>query len=264
MFRSLYWDFVHFFRDLDFETVIIAIAFITVILALLLAGTALAAKIAKKLKKSDPKPDDSYFDGGILSYFGWLILGFLVTTLSLGICFPWALCMSYRWITKHTIIKGRRLKFTGTAIGLFGHWILWLFLSLITLGIYSWWLSIALEKWKVSHTAFEDEFVNGKLAENAAPSYFDGGLLSLIGWKIAGFFLTVLTLGIGLPWAVRMIYEWKIKHTVINGRRLFFNGRGINLLGYWLLWIALAYLTTGLYLLIVPVMLEKWKVKNTA
>ncbi len=96
----------------------------------------------------------SYFDGGLLSLIGWKILGGLITVVTLGICYPWALCMIYGWKIKHTVIEGRRLKFSGSAIGLFGNWIKWLLLCIITLGIYSFWLGIALEKWKVKHTSF--------------------------------------------------------------------------------------------------------------
>ncbi|GAA0381313.1 DUF898 family protein [Bacillus horti] len=97
---------------------------------------------------------DSYFDGGLLQFIGWCILGFLVTVCTLGICYPWALCMVYGWKINHTVVEGRRLKFHGTAIGLFGNWIKWFLLCLITLGIYSFWLFIALEKWKAKHTTF--------------------------------------------------------------------------------------------------------------
>ncbi|MDD4402909.1 MAG: DUF898 family protein [Desulfitobacteriaceae bacterium] len=96
----------------------------------------------------------SYFDGGLLSLIGWKILGGLITAVTFGICYPWALCMVYGWKIKHTVIEGRRLKFSGSAIGLFGNWIKWLLLCIITLGIYSFWLGIALEKWKVKHTSF--------------------------------------------------------------------------------------------------------------
>lgn len=98
----------------------------------------------------------SEFDGGLFQLIGWSILGFLITVLSLGICYPWALCMVYGWKINHTIIEGRRLKFTGSAIGLFVHWIKWFVLTLITLGIYSFWLAIALERWKVRNTIFEN------------------------------------------------------------------------------------------------------------
>ncbi len=97
---------------------------------------------------------NSFFDGGLLQLIGWTLLGLLLTVLTLGICYPWALCMVYGWKINHTVIEGRRLQFTGSAIGLFGNWIKWLLLCIITLGIYSFWLYIALEKWKVKNTRF--------------------------------------------------------------------------------------------------------------
>lgn len=99
--------------------------------------------------------EKSYFDGGLLQLIGWKILGFIVTVLTLGICFPWAMCMIYNWETKHTVINGKRLKFDGSAIGLFGLWIKWFLLCIITLGIYSFWVQISLKKWKTKHTSFE-------------------------------------------------------------------------------------------------------------
>ena len=98
----------------------------------------------------------SYFDGGLLSQIGVVILGTLITVITLGICYPWALCIVYGWKINHTVIEGRRLRFHGTAVSLFGQWIKWFLLSIITFGIYSFWLGIALEKWKVKNTTFAD------------------------------------------------------------------------------------------------------------
>lgn len=97
---------------------------------------------------------NSFFDGGLLSYVGWALLGGIVTVFTIGICYPWALCMVYRWRINHTVIDGHRLQFTGSAISLFGHWIKWLLLSIITLGIYSFWVFIKLEDWKTKNTSF--------------------------------------------------------------------------------------------------------------
>lgn len=99
---------------------------------------------------------NSFFDGGLLQQIGYAILGALVTVLTLGICYPWALCMQYRWRVKHTVIEGRRLTFDGRAVQLVGKWILWLLLTIITVGIYGFWVGIALEKWKVKHTHFAE------------------------------------------------------------------------------------------------------------
>jgi len=100
------------------------------------------------------KNTGSYFDGGLLQLIGWRLLGTIVTIFTLGICYPWAICMIYGWKINHTVVKGRRLKFIGSATSLFLNWIKWLFLIIITLGIYGFWVGIALEKWKVKNTVF--------------------------------------------------------------------------------------------------------------
>lgn len=97
---------------------------------------------------------DSYFDGGLLQWIGWYILGVLITAVTCGICFPWAVCLIYRWKINHTVVEGRRLQFNGKAIGLFGTWIKWILLTIITIGIYSFWIPISLEKWRVKNTTF--------------------------------------------------------------------------------------------------------------
>lgn len=96
----------------------------------------------------------SYFDGGLLEYIFYTILGGVITAITFGICFPWALCLIYKWKINHTVVEGKRLQFHGTAIGLFGNWIKWLFFLIITFGIYGFWLHIKLEQWKVKNTTF--------------------------------------------------------------------------------------------------------------
>jgi len=98
--------------------------------------------------------NDSYFDGGLLGLIGISILGFLITVLTFGICYPWAIVLYLKWMADHTVIEGKRLRFDGTALGLFGNWIKWFLLILITFGIYSFWVGIALQKWKIRNTHF--------------------------------------------------------------------------------------------------------------
>ena len=94
-------------------------------------------------------------------------------------------------------------------------------------------------------------------------SYFDGGLLELIGWSIVGFLITMLTLGICLPWAYCMIYRWEAEHTVIEGHRLFFDGTGGELFGKWIIWMLLTIITFGIYGLWVGIRLKQWQVSHT-
>jgi len=94
-------------------------------------------------------------------------------------------------------------------------------------------------------------------------SYFDGGLLQLIGWKILGSLVTICTLGICFPWAYTMIYAWEAKHTVINGHRLVFDGTALELFGHWIKWLLLSIITLGIYSFWVSIDLKKWKIKHT-
>ena len=95
-------------------------------------------------------------------------------------------------------------------------------------------------------------------------SYFDGGLLQLIGWKLLGALVTIFTLGICYPWAFTMIYNWEVKHTVINGKRLKFDGKAIQLFGSWIKWFLLAFITLGIYRFWIPIKLRQWKIKHTS
>lgn len=79
----------------------------------------------------------------------------LVTILTLGICYPFALVLRERWRAKHSYIDGFQLVFTGSATGLFGNWIKWLFLTFITAGIYLFWVGPRIARWKWEHTDFD-------------------------------------------------------------------------------------------------------------
>ena len=99
---------------------------------------------------------ESYFDGGLFQLICWRLLGVIITVFTLGLCYPWAVCMVYGWEIRHTVVEGQRLGFDGRAMQLFGNWVKWWLLTVITLGIYGFWLGIAVRKWKVKHTYFVD------------------------------------------------------------------------------------------------------------
>ena len=93
-------------------------------------------------------------------------------------------------------------------------------------------------------------------------SYFDGGLLELIGWRILASLITVFTLGIGQPWAKCMLYNYQYKHTVYNGKRLKFEGTGGDLFVNRFKWIFFTIITLGIYAFFIPVQRTKWIVSN--
>ncbi len=95
---------------------------------------------------------ESKFTGGLLGLIGIGILSAILTTITLGLGTPWAICLTESWMAKHTVIDGHQLKFDGTGGQLFGKFIVWFLLTVITFGIYGFWLSIKMKQWVVSHT----------------------------------------------------------------------------------------------------------------
>lgn len=105
-------------------------------------------------------------------------------------------------------------------------------------------------------------------AQQAAPqpvpqSNFDGNTLQLIGWRLLGSLLCLITFGIGTPWVNVWIMRWETKHTTVNGRRLYFDGTGLQLLGMYLLCGFLTLITVGIYAIFIPVKMRKWRAKHT-
>lgn len=201
--------------------------------------------------------NNSYFDGGFIEYLGYSILAFLITLFSLTLAKPWADKLIIEYKISHTIYNGKRLKFEGRGSELFVERFKWILLSIITLGIYSFWIPIKMKQWVVSNTHFEDEdLISGE-------SYFEGNLLGLIGVNLFTFFITVISLGLLLPFAVCYKERWIAKNTVINRKRLLFDGNGLSLIGNYLLWYLLSIITLGIYGIWLPMKVYGWEVKNT-
>ena len=111
---------------------------------------------------------ESYFDGNTWQLIGYRLLSFLVCTVTLGIAYPWMLCMVQNWEIKHTVINGRRLRFDGRGHQIIGRYLLWTLLTSVTFGIYGIWFGLGMKRWVVKHTFYADE-------TEPTESYFSGG-----------------------------------------------------------------------------------------
>lgn len=200
---------------------------------------------------------DSYFDGKLLDLIGYRILGFLITLFTLGLASAWAEKFIIAYKIEHTVYNGKRLKFEGTGASLFVQMFKWIFLSIITLGIYSLWIPLKKENWIYSNTHFEDEeFIKGD-------SYFDGGLLGLIGVNLVTSFLTIISFGLLYPFVICYKQKWLAKHTIINRKKLSFKGTSLSLVGHYFLWWFLTLITFGIFALWLPIKIWQWQAKNT-
>lgn len=95
---------------------------------------------------------ESKFTGGLLGLIGINLITSFITMITLGLAYPWAICIKENWIVNHSIIDGKKLYFDGKGSQLFGNYIKWFLLTLITLGIYGFWLSLKMRNWKTKHT----------------------------------------------------------------------------------------------------------------
>ena len=100
--------------------------------------------------------------------------------------------------------------------------------------------------------------------EDPEGSKFDGTGLQLFGYLLLAVLISGCTCGLGLPWSVCMIYNWRISHTVINGKRLRFTGTGFSLLWFWILREILTFITCGIYSYFFYVAMRKWLLSHTA
>lgn len=200
---------------------------------------------------------DSYFDGSLIELIGYRILAILITLFTFTLASAWAEKILISYKIEHTVYNGKRLKFEGTGASLFVQRFKWGLLTLITFGIYALWIPLKKEKWVVSHTHFEDEeFIKGD-------SYFNGGLLGLIGVNIFTNFLTFMSFGLLYPFVICYKQKWFAKHTIISRKKLIFKGTSISLVGHYFLWWFLSLITFGIFSLWLPIKIMQWKAKNT-
>jgi len=101
------------------------------------------------------------------------------------------------------------------------------------------------------------------MSEVESKSTFTGGILGAIGIGLLYYLIIMLTLFIGLPWAVCIRERWYTKNTYIEGQQLTFDGNGFQLFGKYIVWMLLTIITLGIYLFWLNIAMKKWVVKHT-
>jgi uncharacterized membrane protein YjgN (DUF898 family) len=149
------------------------------------------------------------YDGRGGEYFGELLIGFLLTVVTLGLYSVLGFYQArlLRYDVNHTILPdGRRLDFQIHGIDFFGQYLLIGFLSAITFGIYTFWGYARMRRFILEHT-----FVDQR------PLRFDGTGGQFLGNSLVIFLLSVVTLGIyGILCAGNArIIHWDGEHTIV-------------------------------------------------
>lgn len=123
--------------------------------------------VVEKAIIPEKNDENTYFDGKMIQWLGWTLLGFLVTIVSIGFLYPLAMVWLAKWEAKHTVINGYRMRLEANPWSLVGRWILWELLSFITLFIFALWIPTKLAKWKVKrmHLEFDKPVEEAKSEE---------------------------------------------------------------------------------------------------
>ncbi|MGL4740221.1 MAG: hypothetical protein ACRC41_05365 [Sarcina sp.] len=99
---------------------------------------------------------NSYFDKKVDQYVWLQIRMKILKVITLGLAYPWILCIEQEAKCKNMVVCGKRLKFIGQPKDLIRHWVLWWFLSLLTLGIYGIVVKVRFQQWVIANTIFDD------------------------------------------------------------------------------------------------------------
>jgi uncharacterized membrane protein YjgN (DUF898 family) len=94
------------------------------------------------------------FDGAVTGYLGTRLLALLVTVVTLGFGFPYAVVLVQRWNARHLTLGGCRLVFTGRARDLLGEWVVWWPCVLLTLGLYVFAVFPRVLRWVWDNTDY--------------------------------------------------------------------------------------------------------------
>lgn len=85
------------------------------------------------------------YTGSGVDIFGRVILGSILTVLTLGLYFPWFVNNIIRYVCERAVVANPppgtsvQVSYTGSGVDLFGRFILWYILTFITLGLYGPW-----------------------------------------------------------------------------------------------------------------------------
>lgn len=94
-------------------------------------------------------------------------------------------------------------------------------------------------------------------------SKFTGSLFGLIVINLFCTIVSVISLGILIPWVVCLKESWYAERTIIDGKRLCFDGTGLQLFGNYIKWFLLTIITFGIYSFWLHIKLKQWVVKHT-
>ena len=194
------------------------------------------------------------------------IAGMLLSMITLGIYLPWFLVSLLKYVQDNTTMVtpagAVTLQFRGTGGQLFVALVVGYLLCLITLGIYSPWFITKLLKWFCDNTSARSPAGAGFALEYRGTG---GGLFVTF---LVGYLLSIITLGIYVPWFMCKVHRFVLDHTrIMEGAAevgsLAFTGTGGDLFVTFIVGCLLSIITLGIYSFWFVVKLLKFWFRST-
>jgi uncharacterized membrane protein YjgN (DUF898 family) len=183
---------------------------------------------------------------------GKMLVGYLLTLITLGIYMPWFICSMMNFIASQVTFgptqRGTiRFRFDGKGGELFVTFLVGYLLTLVTIGIYMPWFICKLQKFYADNTAITTD--DG----SEYKPRFDGKGGDLFVTFLVGYLLTLVTIGIYMPWFICKLNKWFAQNTKITKQGqevggMDFTGQGGELFVTFLVGYLLTMITFGIYM----------------
>ena len=133
-------------------------------------------------------------------------LGSILSTLTLGLYFPFFDARRYDFMVSQSYFGTQRFSFDGRGKDLFRHFLLAILLTLPTLGLYWFWYWARRQRYYWEHTSIGSARFRSTVTGRA-----------LMNLKIANFLIALLTLGLGWPWILARQIRFACKYLTLEG-----------------------------------------------
>jgi len=185
--------------------------------------------------------------GGAL--FAKFFVGMLLSLVTCGIYIPWFMVSITRYVCDNTVLETSAgpvsLKFTGTGGALFVTFLVGYLLTIITIGIYTPWFICRINRFILQNTAV----LRGDAQVGSADFAGTGGALFVT--FLVGYLLTIVTLGIYMPWFMVKLMKFNLSGTQVTLDGAVwtgdFDGKGGDLFVTLLVGYLLTVVTLGIY-----------------
>jgi uncharacterized membrane protein YjgN (DUF898 family) len=205
------------------------------------------------------------FTGSCGQFFVLMLVGMLLTTITLGIYLPWYAISMMKFYTDNTTATAKdgtiyEIKFEATGGEFFVTCFVGYLLTLITLFIYAPWFMCKLQVFINERTVITSG------GQECGRLDFTGSGGDLFVTFLVGYLLTMVTFGIYGVWFQVNLYKFFATHTGVTIKDVRyvadFTGTGLDFLGLVLVGMLLCMVTFGIYGFWFAVKILKWQTDN--